>query len=64
MTLTRGDRGPAVRSLQRRLAALGFDPGPADGGFGRQTLRALQAFQASHLDPRGRPLSVDGRPAP
>lgn len=32
--------------LQRRLAALGFDPGPLDGVHGRRTLAALKAFQA------------------
>lgn len=32
--------------LQRRLAALGFDPGPLDGVQGRRTAAALKAFQA------------------
>ena len=32
--------------LQRRLAALGFDPGPFDGIRGRRTIAALKAFQA------------------
>jgi hypothetical protein len=31
--LHRGDGGPAVRMLQRRLLAAGVDPGPVDGIF-------------------------------
>ena len=33
------------RSIQAGLASLGFDPGPADGLFGRQTREALKAWQ-------------------
>ncbi len=36
-----------VLSVQERLAALGFDPGPVDGIYGRQTEAAVQAFRAS-----------------
>jgi peptidoglycan hydrolase-like protein with peptidoglycan-binding domain len=32
---------PRVRRLQERLAALGLDPGPADGLFGPRTARAV-----------------------
>ena len=32
--LERGEQGEAVAALQRRLAELHFDPGPADGAFG------------------------------
>src|SRR5215210_3573030 len=46
--LRKGDRGPAVASVQR---ALGI---PADGIFGRQTRRAVRAFQARNG------LEVDG----
>ena len=35
----RGDRGPAVRSIQRKLGI------PADGVFGPQTERAVRSFQ-------------------
>jgi peptidoglycan hydrolase-like protein with peptidoglycan-binding domain len=50
-----GDSGPAVAALQRRLAAAGFDPGPADGRFGPRTAAALRDFQRRHgLDPTGR----------
>ena len=34
-----------VLDLQRRLSALGFDPGPLDGVWGRRTIAALTAFQ-------------------
>jgi peptidoglycan hydrolase-like protein with peptidoglycan-binding domain len=37
--------GPDVRQLQRNLAALGFDPGPADGAFGWATELAVQRWQ-------------------
>ena len=37
--------GPDVRQLQRNLAALGFDPGPADGVFGWATELAVQRWQ-------------------
>ena len=47
-TLERGDRGPAVERLQR---ALGIT---ADGIFGRQTLKAVRAFQQQAS------LAVDG----
>jgi len=39
VTLRKGDRGPAVKSVQRRLRI------PADGAFGSQTDRALRRFQ-------------------
>lgn len=40
-----GARGAGVARLQRALAALGHDPGPADGLFGPATTAALRAFQ-------------------
>lgn len=43
--LRRGDRGSAVRDLQRRLSRRGFNPGPIDGVFGPQTERAVRQFQ-------------------
>ena len=41
-TLRKGDRGSAVRRLQRRLGI------PADGVFGPQTGRAVRRFQRRH----------------
>lgn len=38
-------RGDDVAELQRRLSALGFDPGRIDAIFGDATVRALQDFQ-------------------
>jgi hypothetical protein len=53
--LESGDRGDAVRAVQERLAALHFDPGPADGGFGPATTYAVQAFQKLNgMAPDGR----------
>ncbi len=39
-------QGPEqVRDVQRLLAKLGYDPGPADGYLGQQTRTALKAFE-------------------
>lgn len=38
---------PEVRLLQRKLKALGFDPGGIDGVPGRRTLSALNAYLAA-----------------
>lgn len=53
--LVRGARGPAVVTLQMRLAEAGFPPGAIDGDFGPATEAALRAFQAA------RGLAVTGR---
>jgi len=45
----------SVADAQRRLAELGFDPGPADGMAGARTARAIRAYQ------RERGLDVTGR---
>jgi peptidoglycan hydrolase-like protein with peptidoglycan-binding domain len=52
--LTVGAEGPAVRSLQEALAALGYDPGTPDGVFGPATRSAVMDFQRSNrLNPDG-----------
>ena len=38
----------SVRSLQRRLAGLGFAPGPIDGRDGPLTIQAVERFQGAH----------------
>jgi lipoprotein-anchoring transpeptidase ErfK/SrfK len=43
--LALGMHGPAVRSLQQRLAALRYYPGRIDGQFGLDTLEAVWAFK-------------------
>lgn len=53
-TVRRGSSGSAVQTLQARLQALGFDPGPIDGVFGSMTDSAVRAFQ------RARNLQADG----
>lgn len=40
--------------IQRRLAALGYSPGPSDGIPGRRTIAAVKSFQARHG------LTIDG----
>jgi peptidoglycan hydrolase-like protein with peptidoglycan-binding domain len=40
-----GMKGSAVKTLQRRLAALKYYPGAIDGEFGTDTLEAVWAFQ-------------------
>ena len=44
-TLAEGSSGAAVKALQRRLAALKYDPGSTDGHFGANTEDAIWAFQ-------------------
>jgi peptidoglycan hydrolase-like protein with peptidoglycan-binding domain len=46
--------GPDVQQLQRNLAALGFDPGAADGQFGWSTEVAVDRWQ------QGRGMTVTG----
>ncbi|MBT9386341.1 peptidoglycan-binding protein [Pseudooceanicola sp. CBS1P-1] len=46
-TLRRGATGAPVPELQSLLVASGFDPGAADGRFGRRTEAAVEAFQAA-----------------
>jgi peptidoglycan hydrolase-like protein with peptidoglycan-binding domain len=43
--LERGDRGPEVVALQKRLAELHFDAGVPDGSFGLATMYAVEGFQ-------------------
>lgn len=45
---------PRVRTLQRRLAHMGFAPGPIDGRYGPLTTEAVVHFQSA------RRLAVDG----
>ena len=46
-TLRQGSRGSAVSTLQSRLTALRFAPGPVDGVFGSLTGAAVRAFQSA-----------------
>ena len=52
--LSQGDAGQRVLALQKRLIALGGDPGPADGAFGQSTDKAVRVFQ------KGSALKADG----
>ena len=47
LLLRKGSRGDAVKELQEILMAKGYDLGKwgADGIFGKQTLKAVKAFQ-------------------
>ncbi len=49
-----GSSGPLVEELQKKLASLGFSPGPVDGIFGELTEAAVLAFQEN------RGLETDG----
>ena len=53
-TIKKGSRGDAVVTLQTALNAAGFDCGKADGIFGKNTKKAVEAFQ------KAKGLSVDG----
>lgn len=57
-TVKLGSKGSAVKQLQQKLAAHGFNAGPADGIFGNGTLKALKAFQSA------KGLSADGVAGP
>ena len=50
-----------VRTLQRRLNAVGCGPVAEDGVFGPQTDAAVRLFQSRFPDPDGQPLQIDGR---
>jgi peptidoglycan hydrolase-like protein with peptidoglycan-binding domain len=53
-SLSSGDSGPEVVTLQKALTQLGFDAGTADGDFGSTTETAVIAFQQAHnLKPDG-----------
>ena len=43
-----GVKGPTVTRIQRALVAVGLDPGPRDGAFGRKTQAAVLVFQRRH----------------
>jgi peptidoglycan hydrolase-like protein with peptidoglycan-binding domain len=43
--LQAGDKGRAVRKLQKRLAAAPFDPGRTDGTYGARTVEAVWALE-------------------
>ncbi len=45
--LAMGARGELARKVQLALTAQGFDPGSADGSFGKKTAAAVKAFQES-----------------
>jgi peptidoglycan hydrolase-like protein with peptidoglycan-binding domain len=53
--LSTGSLGSDVTVLQRKLAAAGFNPGPADGDFGPLTKAAVLKYQ------RQNGLEVDGK---
>lgn len=61
--LRRGSQGEMVSYLNQRLHTLGLVPQPGPL-FDLATQRAVRTFQASQLDERGRPLSVDGLVGP
>ncbi|MCP3064386.1 peptidoglycan-binding protein [Myxococcus sp. K38C18041901] len=43
-----GTRGSDVTRTQKALAKAGFNPGAADGIYGKQTQQAVKAFQKKH----------------
>ncbi|MFT4076001.1 MAG: peptidoglycan-binding domain-containing protein [Asticcacaulis sp.] len=44
-----------IMEVQRALAAKGYNPGPVDGQLGKQTVSAMQKFQADNGLPQGQP---------
>lgn len=53
--ITKGSTGDAVKALQTKLNALGYDCGKVDGIFGDKTLAAVKAYQTDKA------LLVDGK---
>ena len=53
--ITKGSTGDAVKALQAKLNALGYDCGKVDGIFGDKTLAAVKAYQTDKA------LLVDGK---
>ena len=53
-TLQQGDKGDAVKALQRQLISLGYLSGSADGVYGAKTASAVKAFQKANK------LTADG----
>lgn len=51
-TVSLGSHGEAVKKLQRRLKALHYDPGKADGKYAGATRAAVWAFQKVNGIPR------------
>jgi len=49
-----------IKQLQTQLKAVGYKKIIIDGIFGRDTLTAVRAFQATNLDANHQPLYVDG----
>lgn len=58
--LKKGAKGPEVEKLERKLALLGYSPGPIDGNYDDWTKAAVEQFQRVHLGPDGTPMKVDG----
>lgn len=56
--LRSGSRGDEVEALQRKLLAMGVNPGTADGVFGPKTEGAVRRFQEREA------LDVDGIAGP
>jgi lysozyme family protein len=56
--LRSGSHGDAVLALQKRLMAMGINPGPIDGAFGPKTHDAVERYQ----EQKG--LQVDGIAGP
>jgi peptidoglycan hydrolase-like protein with peptidoglycan-binding domain len=62
MKLRIGEKGDLVRNLQNRLWELGYNPGPIDGIFCRETRKAISRFQKDksfEADGMVGPLTLD-----
>jgi len=61
-----GNREAMVKKVQTMLTELGYDVGSggADGKFGKDTEKAVKAFQQDHEDWNGDALKVDGLVGP
>lgn len=51
--------GDRVRDIQVALKERGFDPGPIDGIIGKDTIKAMNAFQAANNLPQDKYVNID-----
>jgi peptidoglycan hydrolase-like protein with peptidoglycan-binding domain len=47
-----GQKGEAIKTIERRLKTLGYDPGRVDGVYSRETFEAVKAFKKDQPDLR------------
>nr|MDU9046636.1 peptidoglycan-binding protein [Candidatus Electrothrix aestuarii] len=52
-----------IKEIQKALMSYGFNPGPVDGNYSKQTEQALRAFQRAAGLPEGGGMTIETREA-